>query len=50
MKYYTHACSCIILMFYTTFGGPSWFLPLVIKKVFKGFLFLLAAYFFRNSA
>ena len=41
MKQCIQACFSLVLMFYTTLGGPSWFLPLVRQKDFEGFLFLL---------
>ena len=50
MKHCIQACSCIVLMFYATLGGPSWFLPLVKQKHFKAFLLILVVYFFRNPA
>ena len=49
----TQACFSIVLIYYTTLGSPSWFLPLVNQKAFEGFLlelvfsnFGLPAWFF----
>ena len=50
VKHCIQACSCIVLMFYATLGGPSWLLPLVKQKDFEGFLLLLVVYFFGNPA
>ena len=33
--HYTQVCSCIVLMFYATLGGPSWFLSLGKQKAFE---------------
>ena len=45
--YHTQAFFCIVLIFYATLGGPSWFIPLVRYKAFKGFSFQLFVYYFR---
>ena len=37
----TQVCFCIVLMFYTTLGGPYWFLSLVIQKAFRRFLLVI---------
>ena len=50
LKHCNPACSCIVLVFYATSGSPSYFLPLVRQKAFKGFLLLLVVYFFENTA
>ena len=46
VKYLTQACSWIVLMFYASFRGPSWFFTLVKQKYFEGFLLLLVVYNF----
>ena len=48
--HHTQACSCIVLMFYATLGGPYWFIPLVRQKVFEGIFLLLVAYWFGLQA